>query len=740
MKNFFYFLVLVSLISFKPEYLFAQWVKTNGPYGAGDVPSIVSTPGGTLLAGINGGGVYRSNDGGKSWTEADVGIGAFDVSSLVIAPDDSTLYAGTFEHGIYRSTDNGRNWLPIGMTNYYIESLAVSPDDKILLAGTGNNGIFRSLNNGFSWTSANSGLEYIGVSSLIAAPDDSTFFVVGIGTFRSTNRGISWSAVSYDSSTYYKDMSLVVSPNDSALFIGTSNAGVVKVTRQGTKWVATSFGLKGINNIISLAFSPSGSTLFAGTIAGEGPLYVNKNFGETFRYSGGKWIKIDSSGIELNSFSILPNGTVLAGSNYTGIYRSTYNGTNWKAADSGITDNEVDSLAISPDGSEIAAGTSQGLYITGNNGESWIRIGLNNLNLGNNTIGPLAFFPDGKNLYAGISNGELFHFTNNSSGWFTADTISFGRDIYFLTTTPGGKLFAGLDSNYNVETFNNNKWTLTDSLLDNSGIDHFTASPDGKTLFAVNTYYGSAFISTDGGQTWTRKPNIDSTGVLIYNPSTFAISPGGAIFAGSQGVNGFYQYNEAGVFRSTDNGQSWEKMKVDSNVTFSNFTCIVVSKDGAIFAATAENGIYLSTDNGKNWNPVDSGLTSKSINSLAISADGSTIYVGTGHSGVWKRSISELTSVEKYQHAAPLSFSLEQNYPNPFNPSTTISYSLPTSSNVRIEIFNVLGKKVATLVNGYEYAGNHKVDWNAGRFASGIYFYKLSANNFSQVKKMILLK
>ncbi len=88
----------------------------------------------------------------------------------------------------------------------------------------------------------------------------------------------------------------------------------------------------------------------------------------------------------------------------------------------------------------------------------------------------------------------------------------------------------------------------------------------------------------------------------------------------------------------------------------------------------------------------------------------------------------------------PLKFSLKQNYPNPFNPSTTISFNLPEASNVRLEIFNILGQKVATLVKGFEHAGAYKVQWNAGRFASGIYFYKLSANNFSQVKKMILLK
>jgi len=88
----------------------------------------------------------------------------------------------------------------------------------------------------------------------------------------------------------------------------------------------------------------------------------------------------------------------------------------------------------------------------------------------------------------------------------------------------------------------------------------------------------------------------------------------------------------------------------------------------------------------------------------------------------------------------PAHFSLSQNYPNPFNPITKIKYALPQDSYVRLEIFNILGEKVATLVNGRQKAGYKSVSWDGGRFSSGIYFYRLNCGDYTQTRRMILLK
>jgi hypothetical protein len=88
----------------------------------------------------------------------------------------------------------------------------------------------------------------------------------------------------------------------------------------------------------------------------------------------------------------------------------------------------------------------------------------------------------------------------------------------------------------------------------------------------------------------------------------------------------------------------------------------------------------------------------------------------------------------------PLTFQLEQNYPNPFNPSTKIRYSIPQEGNVTLKIYDVLGNEVTTLIDEEKTAGVYEVEFNASKLSSGIYIYKLTAGNFIQTRKMILVK
>jgi enterochelin esterase family protein len=131
-----------------------------------------------------------------------------------------------------------------------------------------------------------------------------------------------------------------------------------------------------------------------------------------------------------------------------------------------------------------------------------------------------------------------------------------------------------------------------------------------------------------------------------------------------------------------------------------------------------------------------------------------------GHSwGLWRATIdrileyffpSSATGIENKRTNPDESFILKQNYPNPFNPSTLISYSIPVSSFVTLKIYDVLGNEIKSLINEEMVSGSYKVEFSAkGGSASGgdpidlpsgIYFYKLQASNFTQTKKMILLK
>ncbi|HZW39267.1 MAG TPA: T9SS type A sorting domain-containing protein [Ignavibacteriaceae bacterium] len=106
--------------------------------------------------------------------------------------------------------------------------------------------------------------------------------------------------------------------------------------------------------------------------------------------------------------------------------------------------------------------------------------------------------------------------------------------------------------------------------------------------------------------------------------------------------------------------------------------------------------------------------------------------------GFWY--IAQTLTGVKDENTIPFTFNLYQNYPNPFNPSTTIKYDLPQESNVILKVYNLLGQTVATIVNTNQKAGTYEYKWDASRFSSGFYIYRIETNKNILTKKMLFLK
>ncbi len=125
--------------------------------------------------------------------------------------------------------------------------------------------------------------------------------------------------------------------------------------------------------------------------------------------------------------------------------------------------------------------------------------------------------------------------------------------------------------------------------------------------------------------------------------------------------------------------------------------------------------------------------------------DQTAVYVGAFGSTDWTAGWSDYNPVNYVtgidDHSNTISgFTLEQNYPNPFNPATRIRFSLPAAASVKLAVYNVIGEEVAVLLTGYKQAGQYDYTFNAVGLNSGVYFYKLEAGNFVEVRKMILMK
>jgi len=132
-------------------------------------------------------------------------------------------------------------------------------------------------------------------------------------------------------------------------------------------------------------------------------------------------------------------------------------------------------------------------------------------------------------------------------------------------------------------------------------------------------------------------------------------------------------------------------------------------------------------------------------NSILQTSDGGYIVAGQNISpdnpGIWLiRFAPDVTAVDEHQNPTAKDYRLHQNYPNPFNPSTAISYHLSVSTQVSLKVYDVLGNEVASLVNGEQNSGSHSINFNAAQLSSGIYFYRLDTENFSETKPMLLIK
>jgi len=155
-----------------------------------------------------------------------------------------------------------------------------------------------------------------------------------------------------------------------------------------------------------------------------------------------------------------------------------------------------------------------------------------------------------------------------------------------------------------------------------------------------------------------------------------------------------------------------------------------------------------STDGGINWG-ADTRLTNNTSWSEfpSIAVSGSLVHVvwsdyRDGNFEIYykRNPTGNLIGIQNISTEIPSYYSLSQNYPNPFNPSTTIRYELPRSGSVRLWVYDVMGREVEMLVNETQAAGIYEAVWDGTRFASGVYFYRLTAEGFRETRMMLLIR
>ena len=356
------------------------------------------------------------------------------------------------------------------------------------------------------------------------------------------------------------------------------------------------------------------------------------------------------------------------------------------------------------------------------------------------------FFIDRMNGWACGNEAKIIHTTDGGNTWVEqANPYTFPNpilySIYFANSDTGWA-FGGDHGNY--PTFTNHRVILYTTNGGNTWDFQYNIH-DEKPLFAAHfissteafsaAEWGDIIYTSNGGNSWLAKTPISSYELFgIY----FANSTTGWVSGEYLGVPHY-----ASISKTTDGGNSWntEAFGTDEYLTDIYFVDEMTGwAVGGTIGGSGTSTILHTTDGGENWS-MQSSPTSSTLYGLSFSDINNGWAVGFDGTVI----AYTIPVTAESEQSSPDEFSLNQNYPNPFNPSTTIEYSIPERTDVKLTVINIVGEEVAELVNQTMDAGNYSVvfDSHSGEvrnLPSGVYFYTLQAGNFKTIKKMILLK
>lgn len=228
--------------------------------------------------------------------------------------------------------------------------------------------------------------------------------------------------------------------------------------------------------------------------------------------------------------------------------------------------------------------------------------------------------------------------------------------------------------------------------------------------------------STNSGNNWVQQP----TGVNIVYQAIYPIDESNVIAVG-----------EGRIIRTTNGGTNWLYVPHDPPTFFRDIQMVNASTG---FAAGHSGYIFKTYNGGLNWYRLQF-YTDIDFTSLFFTNE-TTGYFTRQDGKIIKTTNGGGTpiGIEPVGNTIPKEYSLSQNYPNPFNPETKIEFTIPVSGYVKLTVYNVLGKEIAVPVEQVLQAGRYKTDWNASGLSGGVYFYHFTSGEYSNTKKMMLIK
>ncbi len=649
--------------------------------------------------------IIRTTNGGLNWN---VVLYAYYIkvnkiyfinqfTGFAICGDTWTNFKSPLSNIIYKTTNQGLNWQQISIGySFVMNSISFKDLSTGVIAGSDGT-IIKTTNSGENWFQIKSGSE---TYNDILFKGNDTIFVIGKNgiLLKSTNEGLNWQNIQINS---VRDLFNIKFLNNSTGFITGGN--IFKTTNNGLTWDSIT------QNINSKRITFADTYLY----------YMLSSDGKIFRSTdlGYNWTNLivyktqnNLTGLSMinenTGFVIGNNGTLL----------KTINGNIW---DTIITplNTSFNCIKFFNSNTGIIGCNNRIILKTTNSGQNWdlINPGTSYYN-----ISSFSFPAEGIGFYACWYNlpnvyyyGKIYKTTDYGNTWNQVYSTSDGlvEKIFFSDINTGYAVGTILGM---IKTTNsgNNWFSLNLPVNNNYDEVYFLNSSTGFCV-SVLQWESKIYKTTNGGFNWTI---VDSTNTLYdngYDPGNFQFINN---TTGYLAQIAFPNLGRSGnIMKTTDEGISWfsisnsqySPLVIGSGLTNIQF---INSNTGYV---VGENGIILKTTNGGgNFNVSIHPNLSKTLQT----------------------------------------FSLSQNYPNPFNPVTKIKFDIPSNvrsrqvgtgsqtANVKIIVYDILGKEIQTLVNEQLQPGSYEVTFDGSNLPSGVYFYQLRAGDFMETKKLILLK
>lgn len=770
------------------------WVP-KGPYNIGGrITAIVVNPfnPSIMIVGAAAGGIFKTTNGGANWTAKTDQWPSLSVGSLAMHPvNPAIIYCGTGEgnsaidvypgFGMLKSTDMGETWNIIGMEDVlHIPSVEIHPQNPNIMYASGmgfrsfgdDKGVYRSTNAGNNWqrvlfvSDSTSGVD------VEMCPDDPTIVYAAMwervrtppsisktggissGLYRSNNSGANWTLLGTTHglpapSTNTGRIAIAVAPSNPnyvyAIFrnvSGNNISGIYRSTNKGLNWTAMT--MTGVQS--------SGFDWYFGLIEvdpqNENTVYIGSV--DIFKNTGGNWSNItnaysgtfDQQHPDQHVLWINPaNGNNLVCGNDGGIFSSTAGGAPWsKKYDLPISQFYASSIDFLNPIRKIGGTQDNSSMIT--------RDGIvDNYDViyGGDGFTALIDYSNPAIMYCMAQNGDIGRSTNDGQNFFNIQTGLSGRfnwsTPYIIDPQDPTNLFLGSHMLFRT-TNRGTSWSAISGDLTrgpNGRLGTITCISAGvensNRVIYVGTDDAKLSVTTNGGVNWT-----DRTGILPNRYMTDVIcdprNPAEAYVT----LSGFnIDERNTRIYRTTNYGVSWTNISGNLLNVPANSIIVDHMRSGVLFVGT-DAGVYYTTNTGTSWSILGTGLPNAPVFDINYHAPTQILVAGTHGRSLYEISLADIPIGIEQNTELAKQYSLKQNYPNPFNPSTTIEFTLPKADHVQLKLYDITGREVKTLLNRNMAKGSHTYTLDGSDISSGIYFYTMKTNSFTDTKRMVLVK